>query len=112
MILNPFLIISAYLKSHKRVGSKVHLGLALPPLPPTLSYMYIYSLPPPRSPHAQLYVYGLPPIPLTLSYMCMVYPPIPLTLIYMYMAYPCALLKKPYMMFACPNCVKLCTTLR
>ena len=28
IILNPFLIISAYLKSHKRVGSKVHLGLA------------------------------------------------------------------------------------
>ena len=27
IILNPFLIISAYLKSHKRVGSKVHLGL-------------------------------------------------------------------------------------
>ena len=30
MILNPFLIISAYLKSHKRVGSKVHLGFAQP----------------------------------------------------------------------------------
>ena len=29
IILNPFLIISAYLKSHKRVGSKVHLGLAI-----------------------------------------------------------------------------------
>ena len=26
IILNPFLIISAYLKGHKRVGSKVHLG--------------------------------------------------------------------------------------
>ena len=28
-ILNPLLIIFNYLKGHKRVGSKVHLGLAM-----------------------------------------------------------------------------------